>query len=81
MLRVKVKRDVIEKTLIRQNRSKKELAGIIGVTRSYLSGICTGRREPSAAMRQRLLNYFKISFDDLFTIVEDYNHHDSNINE
>ena len=72
MLRVKVKRDVIEKTLIRQNRSKKELAGIIGVTRSYLSGICTGRREPSAAMRQRLLKYFEdLAFDDLFFIIED----------
>jgi putative transcriptional regulator len=71
MVRVLLKRKILEKTLIRQNCSKKELAYRIGVSRSYLSSICTGRREPSAAMRQRLLEYFtSCTFDQLFRIVE-----------
>ncbi len=68
MLRVELKRDVLEKNLIRQNCSKKELAYRIGVSRSYLSAICTGRIQPSPGMRQRFLEYFNCSFDDLFLI-------------
>ncbi|MDD4858904.1 MAG: helix-turn-helix transcriptional regulator [Dehalococcoidales bacterium] len=70
MVRVELKREVVEKNLIRQNCSKKELADRIGVSRSYLSAICHGRVEPSAAMRQRFLEYFNCSFDDLFVIRE-----------
>lgn len=71
MLRVELKREVLEKNLIRQNCSKKELAHRVGVSRSYLSAICTGRIEPSPAMRQRFLEYFKCSFDDLFLIQDE----------
>lgn len=71
MVKVELKRDVLEKKLVRQNCSKKELAHQIGVSRSYLSAICSGRIEPSIGMRQRLLAYFEGStFDDLFTIAE-----------
>ena len=71
MVRVELKRDVLEKKLVRQNCSKKELAHQIGVSRSYLSAVCSGRKEPSTGMRQRLLTYFKGStFDDLFSIKE-----------
>ncbi len=68
MVMVKLKRDVLEKNLIRQNCSKKELAYRMGVSRSYLSAICTGRIQPSPGMRQRFLEHFKCSFDDLFVI-------------
>ncbi len=68
MVRVGLKREVLEKNLIRQNCSKKELAYRIGVSRSYLSAVCTGRIHPSPGMRQRFLEYFKCSFDDLFVI-------------
>ncbi|BAQ34102.1 MULTISPECIES: helix-turn-helix transcriptional regulator [Dehalococcoides] len=68
MVRVELKREALEKNLIRQNCSKKELAYRIGVSRSYLSGVCSGRIEPSASMRQRFLEYFKCTFDDLFLI-------------
>ena len=71
MVRVELKRDVLEKNLVRQNCSKKELAKQIGVTRSYLSAVCSGRRLPSVGMRQRLLGYFKCKFDDLFLIKEE----------
>ncbi len=68
MVRVALKREVLETNLIRQNCSKKELAHRIGVSRSYLSAICTGRIQPSPGMRQRFLEYFSCSFDDLFVI-------------
>jgi transcriptional regulator with XRE-family HTH domain len=71
MLRVELKREVLEKNLIRQNCSKKELAHRVGVSRSYLSAICSGRIEPSPGMRQRFLEYFKCSFDDLFLIQDE----------
>ncbi len=71
MVRVELKRDVLEKKLVRQNCSKKELAHQIGVSRSYLSAVCSGRKEPSIGMRQRLLAFFKgCTFDDLFRIDE-----------
>jgi putative transcriptional regulator len=71
MVKVALKRQVLEETLIRQNCSKKELANRIGVSRCYLSSVCNGRIEPSASMRQRFLKYFKCSFDDLFSIQDE----------
>lgn len=68
MLRVELKREVLEEHLIRQNCSRKELAYRIGVSRSYLSAICTGRIKPSPTMRQLFIEYFNCSFDDLFLI-------------
>ena len=71
MVRVELKCAVLEKKLARENCSKKELAHRIGVSRSYLSAICSGRKEPSIGMRQRFLAYFEGStFDDLFSIDE-----------
>ncbi len=67
MVSVELKREVLEKNLIRQNCSRKELAYRMGVSRSYLSAVCTGRIPPSPGMRQRFLDYFKCSFDDLFS--------------
>ena len=68
MVKVELKHDVLEKNLIRQNCSKKELAYRIGVSRSYLSAVCSGRIQPSPGMRQRFLDYFQCSFDDFFVI-------------
>ena len=68
MVRVELKREFLETNLIRQNCSRKELAYRIGVSRSYLSAICTGRIKPSPGMRQRFLEYFQCSFDDMFLI-------------
>ena len=68
MLTVEVKHEALEEKLIRQSCPRAEVARRIGVTRSYLSAICTGRVKPTTGMRQRLLEYFKCSFDDLFVI-------------
>lgn len=43
-----------------------DLAEGIEVTRSYLSQILRGHREPGPTVRQRLMEYTKLSFDDLF---------------
>jgi len=68
MIKVELKREALEENLIRRNCSKKEFASRIGVSRSYLSAICTGRVKPAPGMRQRFLEYFECSFDDLFLI-------------
>ncbi len=71
MVRVSLKRDAFEVALTRKNLSQKGLASELRVSRSYLSQIIRGRQEPSAMMRQKLLDYFKpCSFDDLFVIEE-----------
>ena len=74
MLRVSVKRSNLEKALIRKNYTRKLLADKLGVSRNYLSSVFTGKREPSAAIWQSLMDLLKgYSFDDLFVITEDNN--------
>ncbi len=71
MLRVSIKHCNLEKALIRHNYTRKLLACKMGVSRNYLSSIFSGKREPSAAIRERLLEMFQgYTFDDLFTIEE-----------
>jgi len=72
LLKVTLNRTYIEKAITRRNLSRKGLAYELGVSRCYLSRIICGKVEPSAAIRQRLLDYLKdCTFDDLFTIEED----------
>jgi putative transcriptional regulator len=71
MVRVSLKRQAFEVAITRKNLSQKGLAHELKVSRSYLSQIISGKQEPSAMMRQKLLDYFKpCSFDDLFIIEE-----------
>ncbi|MBM3299321.1 MAG: helix-turn-helix transcriptional regulator [Deltaproteobacteria bacterium] len=77
MIKVVLNRNCLEKAVTRRNLSRKGLAHELGVSRCYLSRVIWGKAEPSAAIRQRLLDYFKdCTFDDLFTIEEDG--HDGN---
>lgn len=72
MLKVSLNRRNFEKVVTRRNLSRKKLAHDLEISRCYLSRVICGNVEPSAAMRQRLLNFFKdCTFDDLFTIEED----------
>jgi putative transcriptional regulator len=69
MVRVILKRQAFEVAITRKNLSQKGLSQELKVSRSYLSQIISGKQEPSAMMRQKLLDYFKdCSFDDLFAI-------------
>lgn len=49
------------------------LARRLGVTSGHLSLILSGRRRPSAALRERMLCVLEASFDDLFFV----EHHDA----
>ncbi|MDO8689676.1 MAG: helix-turn-helix transcriptional regulator [Dehalococcoidia bacterium] len=69
MLRVSLNREAFEIAMTRRNLSRKSLAQKLGFSRCYMSQVANGRKEPSPAMRERLLQYFKDhKFDDLFTI-------------
>jgi transcriptional regulator with XRE-family HTH domain len=67
--KVSLNRPNLEAGIIRHNLSRKELARELGVTRCYLTSIIYGAKEPSAAIRTRMLQYFsEYSFDDLFIL-------------
>ena len=69
MIRVSLNREAFDIALTRHNLSQKRLAEKLHISRSYLSEIVGDRRKPSAAIRERLLGFFKeYTFDDLFTI-------------
>jgi len=71
MLRVSLKRQTFDIAITRRNLSQKDLARELGVSRALLSQVLGGKKEPSAMMRKRLLEYFcDYTFDDLFTIEE-----------
>lgn len=72
MLKVSLNQKNLERAITRRNLSEKKLAHDLEVSRCYLSRIICGEVKPSAAMRQRLLDFFKdCTFDDLFIIDED----------
>ena len=69
MVRVGLKKEAFEVAITRRNLSQKGLAERLHISRSYLSEIVRGKRNPSAAMRERFLEYFReYTFDDLFVI-------------
>lgn len=69
MIKVALNQPALEIAIARKNLSRKLLANELGVSRYYLGRILNGQIEPSAAIRQRLLDYFKdCTFDDLFII-------------
>jgi putative transcriptional regulator len=71
MVKVKLNRTMFEVAMTRKNLSQRDLAEKIGFSRSHVSHIINGRREPSPAMRRLILEYLReYTFDDLF-IIED----------
>lgn len=77
MFRVKVNRPAFEVAMLRKNLSQRDLAQMIGFSRAHVSHIIRGRREPSPAMRRRILEQLRdYTFDDLFIIEEDGNSQD-----
>jgi putative transcriptional regulator len=71
MVRVKVNQHAFEVALSKKNLSQRDLAELIGFSRSHVSYIITGKREPSAVMRRLILVHLSdYTFDDLF-IIED----------
>ena len=71
MVRVKVNQRAFEVALSKKNLSQRDLAERIGFSRSHVSYIISGKREPSAFMRRLILEQLRdYTFDDLF-IIED----------
>jgi putative transcriptional regulator len=71
MVRVKVNQRAFEVALSKKNLSQRDLAELIGFSRSHVSFIINGKREPSAVMRRLILEHLRdYTFDDLF-IIED----------
>jgi len=66
MVMVNLRREAFDIAITRRNLSQKRLAENLNISRSYLSEIVRGKRKPSAAIRERFLEYFKeYAFDDL----------------
>jgi putative transcriptional regulator len=71
MVRVSLRRPIFDIAITRRNLSQKDLARELGISRALLSQVVGGKKEPSAMIRKRLLEYFQeYSFDDLFIIDE-----------
>jgi putative transcriptional regulator len=71
MVRVKVNQRSFEVALSKKNLSQRDLAELIGFSRSHVSFVINGKREPSALMRRQILEHLsEYTFDDLFVIEE-----------
>ncbi len=69
MVKVKLNRLALEIAMSRKNLSQRDLAEKLGFSRSHLSHIMNGRREPSPVLRRVILEFLpEYKFDDLFTI-------------
>ena len=71
MVRVKVNQRAFEVALSKKNLSQRDLAELIGFSRSHVSHIINGKKTPSPMMRRLILEHLRdYTFDDLF-IIED----------
>ena len=52
-----------------QGWTQRELAKKLEVTQNYIPAMELGNRNPSADLRQRMMQLFKCDFEDLFTVV------------
>ncbi|MFC2070892.1 helix-turn-helix transcriptional regulator [Chloroflexota bacterium] len=74
MVSVKLNRQAFEVAMTKKNLSQRDLAEKIGFSRSHVSHVINGRREPSPMMRRLILKYLRdYTFDDLFLIEESKN--------
>ena len=70
---VEVRAQAIWERQARLSLSQNALARRLVITPGHLSLILSGRRRPSAALRERMMRVLEASFDDLFYVV----HHDA----
>ncbi len=73
LLTVEVKPRAFWERMARLSLSQNGLARLLGITSGYLSLILSGRRHPSAELRERMMRVLEARFDDLFYVV----HHDA----
>ena len=70
---VEVRPQAIWELQARLSLTQNGLARLLGITSGHISLILSGRRRPSAALRERMMRELGASFDDLFYVV----HHDA----
>ena len=67
---VEVKPRAIWERQARLSLTQNGLATQLGVTSGHLSLVLSGRRRPSAPLRERMLRVLRASFDDIFYVVQ-----------
>ncbi len=70
MLKVKLKKEKVERLMIRRNLSQNSLAKRIEVSSGYMSQLMNGIRCASPQVRTKLQHTFNRGFDELFEIKE-----------
>ena len=53
----------------RHGLTQRELARRLGVTQNYIPALELGNRNPGPDLRQKLMQLFECTFEDLFTVV------------
>lgn len=70
-MKVELKANEIRMTLARHNRTQQWLAQRLETTNSYLSQLMTGKRRPSAMMREKIMEALEVrEFDEVFVVQE-----------
>jgi len=70
-MKVRIRGDAIRRLLARKNMSQNWLAMKVETSSGYMSQLITGTRNPSAKMRNKILDILEdCQFDDIFLIDE-----------
>ena len=65
---VEVRAQAIWERQVRLSLTQNGLARLLCITSGHLSLILSGRRRPSAGLRERMMRVLEASFDDLFYV-------------
>lgn len=70
-MKVRLKKERIILYLAQKNKSQNWLAIRLGKSRSYLSQLLSGKRNPSPELRSSIMDFFPdVSYHELFEILE-----------
>jgi transcriptional regulator with XRE-family HTH domain len=69
-MRVRLRQAALEAAIARRNLTKSALAQKMGMHRTHLSDLLSGRTHPGPKTRQRLLDTLDGTFDEFFEIVD-----------
>lgn len=71
-MKIRIRESTLRNVLLRKNLSQNWLAHRLGISTGYMSQLMSGRRSPSAELREQMLTQFvSMTFDDLFEITEE----------
>ena len=69
-MRVRLRQAALEAAIARRNLTKSALAQKMGMHRTHLSDLLSGRTHPGPKTRQRVLDALGGTFDEFFEIVD-----------